>query len=132
VPTGKQDFLKNADLTKVAAEVSRAAQDAAYVAIGLGVLGFQKAQVRRRDLGRQLESLQGRLAALSESSGSDIRTEASRLLKEFDTAVGELMDRLDATLEPVSERLPAGAQAALHQAQEARDQLRGYLVSLAA
>lgn len=132
MPTGKQDFLRNGDFSNVVAEVGRVAQDVAYVAVGLGVLGFQRVQVHRRDLGRQLEELQERLTPVAERSGSDLRAEASRLLKEFDKAVGELIERVDTTLEPVSERLPAGAQAALHQAQEARDQLREYLLSLAA
>jgi len=39
---------------------------------------------------------------------------------------------MDATFDPVSERLPAGAQAVVQQAKEARDQLRGFLTSLAA
>ena len=33
-------------------DVNKALQDAAYVAVGLGVIGFQKAQVRRRELAR--------------------------------------------------------------------------------
>jgi hypothetical protein len=33
----------------------RALTDAAYVAIGFGVLGLQKVQVRRRELTRQLK-----------------------------------------------------------------------------
>jgi hypothetical protein len=34
-----------------------AARDALYVAVGFGLLGFNKAQVRRRELTAQLESL---------------------------------------------------------------------------
>jgi hypothetical protein len=34
-----------------------ALKNAAYVAIGFGVIGFQKAQVRRRELTKQLEDL---------------------------------------------------------------------------
>ncbi len=37
-------------------EVTRTLKDAAYVAVGFGVLAFQKAQVRRRELEKQLES----------------------------------------------------------------------------
>jgi hypothetical protein len=33
------------------------ARDAVYVAVGLGVLGFQRAQVRRRELQHHLETL---------------------------------------------------------------------------
>ncbi|HEY2429160.1 MAG TPA: hypothetical protein VGI06_09540, partial [Acidimicrobiales bacterium] len=46
-------------------------KDAAYVTIGFGVLGFQKAQVRRHELAKQLEEQRGVLEAqLSESRKS--------------------------------------------------------------
>ena len=35
------------DINKVAAEFNEALKDGAYVALGLGVLGFQRAQVQR-------------------------------------------------------------------------------------
>ena len=37
----------------------RIATDAAYVAVGLSVLGFQRAQVRRRELQQQVEAQLG-------------------------------------------------------------------------
>ncbi|MBW3614752.1 MAG: hypothetical protein KY439_05505 [Actinobacteria bacterium] len=37
-------------------EVTNTLRDAAYVAVGFGVLAFQKAQVRRRELEKQFES----------------------------------------------------------------------------
>lgn len=36
-------------------ELTKAAQDAAYVTIGLGVIAFQKAQVRRNELTKSLQ-----------------------------------------------------------------------------
>ena len=36
------------------ADVTKTLKDAAYVVIGLGVLGFQKVQVRRNELTKQL------------------------------------------------------------------------------
>jgi hypothetical protein len=38
-------------------DLNRALTDVAYVAIGFGLLGFQRAQVRRREVTRQLETL---------------------------------------------------------------------------
>jgi hypothetical protein len=116
------------ELSKTANDITKAAQDAAYVAIGLGVMGFQKAQVRRRELLSQLESRR----ATFETPINDFRKEIAKALKEIDKTFGQLFERVDATIEPVSERLPAGAQAVVHQAREARDHLRGYLTSLAA
>jgi hypothetical protein len=40
-------------------DLRRIATDAAYVAVGLGVLGFQRVQVRRRELQQQLEAQLG-------------------------------------------------------------------------
>jgi hypothetical protein len=110
------------EVQKTAAELTRVGKDAAYVAIGLGVLGLQKAQVRRQELKSQL----GRAPV------GDVRKELAKALKELDKTFGQLIERMDATFEPVSERLPAGAQAVVQQAKEARDQVRGYLTSLAA
>lgn len=44
------------DVNKAAADVNNALKDGAYIAVGLGVLGFQRAQVRRVELTKQLES----------------------------------------------------------------------------
>lgn len=38
------------DLNGLASDVANRARDAAYVAVGLGILGFQRAQVRRHEL----------------------------------------------------------------------------------
>ena len=36
-------------------DVRNAARDAAYISVGLGVLAYQRAQVRRRELQQQVE-----------------------------------------------------------------------------
>ena len=38
------------------ADVRNAARDAAYIGVGLGVLAYQRAQVRRRELQQQVEA----------------------------------------------------------------------------
>jgi hypothetical protein len=43
-------------------DLRKLATDAAFVAVGLGVLGLQRAQVRRRELQRQLGALVGQLS----------------------------------------------------------------------
>ena len=37
-------------------DVRNAARDAAYISVGLGVLAYQRAQVRRRELQQQVEA----------------------------------------------------------------------------
>lgn len=113
------------DFTRTAQDLTKVGKDAAYVAIGLGVLGFQKAQVRRRELLAQLERQPG-------SPFADARKEVVKALKELDRNLSDVIERADATLEPIEQRLPAGAQTIVQQARVARDQLRTYFTSLAA
>jgi hypothetical protein len=47
------------DINKAAAEIEKALLDGMYLAVGLGILGFQKAQVLRVELTRQLEAQRG-------------------------------------------------------------------------
>jgi len=117
------------DVTKAATEITRVAQDAAYVAIGLGVIGVQKAQVRRRELRSQFERPLEDVRKAVEAPIADFRKEFAKAVKEFDKTFGQFIERFDATIEPMSERLPAGAQQVVQQAKEARDQLRDYLVT---
>ena len=116
------------DFQKVAGDLTKVVQDAAYVAIGLGIMGFQQAQLRRRELLDEIE----RQRSMMDAPVGDARKELAKAVKEFDRNLSQVIERFDASLEPISERLPAVAQAVVQQAREARDQLRGYLTSLAA
>ncbi len=108
------------DFSRTAEDLARVGRDAGYVAIGLGVVGFQKAQVARRDLMAQLASRRGELAGPL----GDARSELQRACRHLDKAVGRLVERADAGLEPIAERLPSQAQAALKQARATRDKMR--------
>jgi hypothetical protein len=46
--------LTDLDLAAIAGRAAELAKDATYVTVGLGVLGFQRAQVRRREIERRL------------------------------------------------------------------------------
>jgi hypothetical protein len=50
-------------------DFNRALTDVAYTAIGFGLLGFQRAQVRRRELTRQFEQLVRQAAGLTGAYG---------------------------------------------------------------
>jgi hypothetical protein len=78
------DRIPNFDFERALAELSRALKDVAYVAVGLGVIGFQRAQVRRVELTKQIEAQLGDLQAeVSKLSApdllSDLRAGASKL-----------------------------------------------------
>jgi hypothetical protein len=57
--------IPNVDFEKAAADFNNAVKEAAYVAVGLGVLGFQRAQVQRVELTKQVESQLANLSQLS-------------------------------------------------------------------
>jgi hypothetical protein len=118
------------DLSKTADDFTNLAKEAAYVAIGLGVLGFHKAQVRRRELA-EAAARGNRAGDLQESLG-EARKEVAKRVKDFDTTVGQVIKVLDTTFDPVWQRLPEPAQAIVHQAREARDQMRTRVFSFAA
>lgn len=111
------------DLNRTAQDFTKVAQDAAYVAIGLGVIGFQKAQVARRELVEQLD----RQRTSGGDQAAEVRAQVTKALKDFDKVVSQLIERADATLEPVSERLPEQAQQVVKQVREVRDQVREYI-----
>jgi glucose-6-phosphate-specific signal transduction histidine kinase len=81
-------------------EITKTARDAAYVVVGLGVLGFQRAQVRRQELQKRLterNAVQGHLV--------DVRGEVTKRVKDVDEAVEQVIGRIEATLAPIEERL---------------------------
>ncbi len=44
-------------------DVPKSLREAAYVVVGFGVIGFQRAQVRRREIARQLPGLAAHMPA---------------------------------------------------------------------
>lgn len=114
-------------------ELGRTARDAAYVAVGFGVLGFQRAQVRRRELVKRLGVAAGLLQQQAERFGGDLSgagaalqqqlerlgdlpADLSGALLELDEAVETVITRLEALVEPLEEHLPAPARDAVKQA----------------
>ena len=76
-------------------EITKTARDAAYVVVGLGVLGFQRAQVRRQELQKRLtdrSQIQGHLG--------DVRGEVTKRVKDVDEAVEQVIGRIEASLAP--------------------------------
>jgi glutathione peroxidase-family protein len=106
---GQQEEQDVTDIRQCLASTTGAladlAEQAAYVAIGVGVLEFQKAQVRRQSLG-------------------SARERVAKRVKDFDATVAQAVKVVDSTLEPVWQQLPEPAQAVIRQARQARDELR--------
>src|SRR5579884_3723388 len=87
------------DVNKAAADFNQALKEGAYVAVGLGVLGFQRAQVRRVELTKQLNDLAktleaqfgqvGDLGSQVEAYAKLARTQAETAREELNKQVGE-------------------------------------------
>lgn len=107
------------DFTRTTQDLTRIAQDAAYVAIGLGVLGVQKAQVARRELMEQID----KQAKVGENPFADVRTQLAKAWKEIDKSVDQLIERADDAFEPFADRLPDPAKDVVKQVREVRDQV---------
>ncbi len=105
------DVAETTDLTKTLRE-------ATYVAIGFGVLGFQRAQVRRRELAKQLESQRPDLGVqLAEvraqiaELGHDLERRIEPALVEASERVEPLLDQIRQTAVDTAEQLRARLQS---------------------
>ncbi len=98
-------------------DLQKTVRDSFYVTVGLGVIAFQKAQVQRQELKKQLEQNVG--------AAEQAVTDSVKTLEERLEAVEH---RIDAVLDDVEERLPAQARLVMSQARgvakDARQQLR--------
>jgi hypothetical protein len=107
------------DVNKAAADFNQALKEGAYVAVGLGVLGFQRAQVRRVELTKQLNELarllEAQLGQMGEL-GSQVETYAKLARSQADTAREELGQQ-------VGEQLSAATKMFGVQLATAREQL---------
>ncbi|HVV38099.1 MAG TPA: hypothetical protein VHC63_15945 [Acidimicrobiales bacterium] len=99
-------------------------RDAAYIAIGMGVIGFQRAQTRRQDLRKQFADQR----AAFESRGAEVVNLVSEALKQADAAISPVVDALEAQVDNVVNALPAQARTLVEPARQAskdaRQQLR--------
>jgi hypothetical protein len=118
------------DIGELTKEVTNFARDAAYVVVGLGVLGVQRAQVQRVELQNRLTkdlSVDGRL--------SEVRQGVTRQAKTIDEMVESAVKFIETTLQPLEEQLPGAtrdiAKRAHEQAREVRGKIRSLVVPAA-
>ena len=72
------------------ADVTKTLKDAAYVTIGFGVIAFQKAQVRRQELTKQLEEQRRQL----ETQAAEAREQFTKLLEGLDKQFQPVIDEI--------------------------------------
>jgi len=107
------------NLTSLTKGVTDLARDAAYVTVGLGVLGYQRLQVHRTDL-------QQRLAGDDRLDG--VRQGVAKGVRQIDELAESATQFVETTLQPLEERLPEQVTQlttkAREQAREVRSQIR--------
>jgi ElaB/YqjD/DUF883 family membrane-anchored ribosome-binding protein len=99
-------------------DVNKVVLDSAYAAIGFGVLSFQRAQVRRRELLEQLQNNSG-VVGTQVTAAREQLTEVAKLVDEqvapirrqIDEQFDELEGRLPAATRNVFATIRSGAQA---------------------
>jgi hypothetical protein len=113
----------NTNLSTFSKGVTDLARDAAYVAVGLGVLGYQRVQVQRVELKNKLSQdleLDQRLG--------DVRQGVAKGIHQIDDLAESATHFVESTLQPLEERLPASVTQlttkAREQAREVRTQIR--------
>lgn len=110
-----------ASLDAHAEQVTAFVKDALYISVGAGVLAFQKAQVRRRELRKQLTSqmgdARGQVATVADRVGGSMKTVEAHL-DAVEEGLGVLLDQ-------VEQNLPEQARDIFHQAREAAKDARG-------
>jgi hypothetical protein len=120
------------EIKDVTDQVARSARDALYVAVGLSVLGIQRAQVRRQELNKRL----GEPRSVIEERLGEVRGELTKQARVVDDAVEQMIDRIEASWEPIEEMLPPHARELAQQvrtrSREARDYLRNIVINDAA
>jgi hypothetical protein len=78
------------DLEQAAADFNNALKEAAYVAVGLGVLGFQRAQVQRVELMKQLEAQLASLSSFSSTLNSQLESYVATARQQLAEARAQL------------------------------------------
>lgn len=105
-------------------QIGKAATDALHVAVGFGVLGFQKLQVRRREVQRAVENQLGAGTNDLHKLADVVRAQA----RTVDAQVQRVEPKIAAAFERVEARLPEPVGSVVHQtrtvAEAVRDQAR--------
>ena len=105
-------------------DLTKTLKDAAYVVVGFGVLAFQKAQVRRVELEKQLGV-----------STESFRAQLTKVAADAEKNIEPVVEAVEASLDQLEERLPEQAREVFKQARttakDAGEQLRARLSTAA-
>ena len=111
------------NISNLSKGVTDLARDAAYVAVGLGVLAYQRAQVQRVEMQKRLHND----LPIDQRIG-DVREGVAKGIRQIDDLAEQAVQFVESTLQPIEERLPASVTQvttkAREQAREVRIQIR--------
>jgi hypothetical protein len=100
-------------------------KDAAYVTVGLGVLGFQRTQVRRVELQKQAKEQRRVIQAQLVEASKTVRG----LAHDLDARIAPVRQQVEGRLETVTGLLPDQARSVVEQAMTASKQTEGQVRS---
>ncbi len=113
----------NNNINNLSKGVTDLARDAAYVAVGLGVLAYQRAQVQRVELQKRLS----KELPIDQRLG-DVRQGVAKGYAQIDDLAESAAQFVESTLQPIEDKLPASVTQitikAREQAREVRLQIR--------
>lgn len=106
-------------------------RDAAYIAIGMGVIGVQRAQVRREELRKQFADQRSQIETrvndarqTFETRGAEAVKIVGDLVKQTDARVEPLLKAVEVRLDNAVELLPEQAKPVVKQARQATKDAR--------
>lgn len=100
-------------------DIQKTLKDSLYVTIGLGVIAFQKAQVQRQELRKQVEeNLGGARGVVGEQ------------VKVLQTRLETVENRIESVLDDVEQQLPEQARTVMQQARDVAKDTRSQIHGL--
>lgn len=85
--------LTSVDLRKNLAPVAKVARDAAYVAVGVGVIAAQRVSARRYDVQQRVNKLQERVNDMVPRVRDEAQSTAQRVIDEATSKVRSVVER---------------------------------------
>ncbi|MCU1462342.1 MAG: hypothetical protein JWO37_2417 [Acidimicrobiales bacterium] len=113
------------------ADVQKTLKDAAYVAVGLGVIGFQKAQVRRRELTKQVEDQLKTAESQLSTQRKRVEEQVAVGAEQLEKLTKQFQQRIDPVLDSIEEKLPEAARGLVKQARTAAHSAQDQLIARA-
>ncbi len=109
----------------VAGTIVNTAKDAFYVTVGLGVMGFQKAQVRRQEFKKKLEEPWANF----EAQLDDVRVTINNRISELDSSLEAFISDLEERISPLEDKLPEPAREFAKEAHAKGKEIRGQILA---